>query len=79
MKRLRPRCFKEVLGKESAIAWENGVDYIRVERLRRLIWCYNKYHYLDYFTPYLLFLLSAYRGKIRHDAPNVWIPEIRTE
>ena len=78
MKRLRQRCFKEILGKESATTWENGVDYVRVERLRRLVWCYNKYVF-PITTPELLFRLAKYHNLIKFTRPGVWLPEIRME
>jgi hypothetical protein len=77
MKRLRPRCFKEIFEREVA---EFGleVDYARVERLRRLIWCYNKYIFPTT-TPELLFRLAKYFGSIKFARPGVWLPEIRTK
>lgn len=77
MKRLRPRCFKEILEREVA-KFGLEVDYARVERLRRLIWCYNKYIFPTT-TPELLFRLAKYHNLIKFASPSVWLPEIRTE
>ena len=77
MKRLRPRCFKEILKRK-----ETGgilrVDYVKIERLRRLVWCYNKYIFLI-ITPELLFRLAKYYNLIKSARPGVWLPEIRTK
>ena len=54
------------------------VDYARVERLRRLIWCYNKYIFPTT-TPELLFRLAKYYGSIKFARPYDWLPEIKTE
>ena len=80
MKRLRPRCFEKILAKEESRNFRR-VSWVRVERLRRLVWCYNKYLRLDPSTmPYLLFTLAEYYGKVKRNCPpGVWLPEIRTE
>jgi hypothetical protein len=77
VKRLRPKYFEKIFEREVE---EFGleVDYARVERLRRLIWCYNKYLFQTT-TPELLFRLAKYCGSIKFARPYVWLPEIRTE
>ena len=76
MKRLRPRCFKEIFEREVYLGLE--VDYVRIERLRRLVWCYNKYIFPTT-TPGLIFRLAEYYNFIKFSRPDVWLPEIRTK
>ena len=78
MKRLRPRCFKEIFEREVA---EFGleVDYARVERLRRLILCFNKFFHLWKNDIIIRTRISQYRCEIRNIGPDIWLPEIRTE
>jgi hypothetical protein len=77
MKRLRPRCFKEILKREETSGILR-VDYVKIERLRRLVWCYNKYIF-PITTPELLFRLAKYHNLIKFARPGVWLPEIRTK
>ena len=79
MKRLRPRCFEEILIQESSTSFYN-IDLIRVERLRRLVWCYNKY--IRHFTPSVWsgvsIILAEYYGRVRRNCPsNIWLPKLK--
>ena len=81
MKRLRPRCFEKIMFEEAQQLKSKNYCEIKTERLRRLIWCYNKYYFntLSNSNLFLHHTLSTYCIKIRHENPNVWLPEIRTE
>ena len=54
------------------------VDYVKIERLRRLVWCYNKYIF-PIATHGLLFRLAKYYDLIKFSRPGIWLPEIRTK
>lgn len=77
MKRLRPRIFEGLLFKE-ADKIESTIDLFAVERLRRLIWCYNKYYENTLgHNLYLRHVLSICCLKVRHSFPGIWLPKIK--
>jgi hypothetical protein len=78
VKRLRPKYFEKILFEEATQLKSKNYCKIKTERLRRLIWCYNKYIFPTT-TPELLFRLAKYCGSIKFARPGVWLPEIRTE